>query len=266
MQNDIINAAEGLFTGIRLAHLPFVNELVAKKPEDILHALEAALPDREDAATRHMLTEAFQAYQDLLVSEEELGQRLKALDQLVAANTALAAYKEYFFDLLYVAWLSAQQEVGNEDWMDTPEWQQMEDKLAERGTEMLSMLMYLQEVRDSGLKATLDDFIDGYLGDDELEFQDDLEVYEEVITNREWLDLTYVEMVQYAEAMEEETAIPELFTPLFCFFKSPEKVQINILATLGAGGNLKRNLPVTICMLFFYKGTESISTFLRFSN
>lgn len=266
MQNDIINAAEGLFTGIRLAHLAIASALVAQKPEDILHELEAALPAKEDAAFTAMLSAALQDYQALLLSEEELSLRLNALDQLVITNAKLTPYKEYCFDLLYVAWLSAQQEEGNEDWMDRPEWQQMEDKLAERGTEMLSMLMYLQEVRDSGLKATLDDFIDGYLGDDELEFQDDLEVYEEVITNREWLDLTYVEMVQCTEAMEDETAIPELFTPLFCFFKSPEKVQINILATLGAGGNLKRNLPVTLCMLFFYKGTESVSAFLRFSN
>lgn len=266
MQNDIVNAAEGLFSGIRLSHLAFTSELVERKPEDILHELEAALPNKEDAAFRAMLSEAHEAYLDLLVSDEELSQRLKALDQLVASFGMLAPYKEYFFDLLYVAWLSVQQEEGNEDWMDTPEWQKMEDKLVERGTEMLSMLMYLQEVRDSGLKATLDDFIDGYLGDDELDFQDDLEVYEEVIANREWLDLTYVEMVRLAEEIEEETAIPELFTPLFCFFKSPEKVQINILATIGAGGNLRRNLPVTLCMLFFYKGTDSVSAFLRFSN
>ncbi|MDP2189692.1 MAG: hypothetical protein Q8J69_13525 [Sphingobacteriaceae bacterium] len=258
MHNDLMNAATGLFTGIRLAQLPHIDQIKGKKPEDVQQFLEAALQKQAAETAEQEVQAAYSEFTALLAQTADLMNDIKSLDALVAQYKALSEYKEYLFDLLYVAWLSQQEEAGDEDWMESPEWQRIEDKVAERGTEMLHMLMYLQEVRDSEMKATLDDFIEGYLTDDELEFQDDLEVYEELITNRDWLDLTYVEMVAKAEAMEEETAIPELFTPLFCFFKSPEKAQINLLATASAGGKVKRNLPVCLAMLFFYKGIAGI--------
>jgi len=258
MHNDLMNAATGLFSGIRLAQLPNIEHVKGKKPEDVLVFLETSLKQQQGAASEQALGAAFTQFADLLRQTDDLMRDVKSLDALVQQFGWLEAYKEYLFDLVYVAWLSKQEEEGQDDWMDSPEWQQVEDQVAERGTEMLHILMYLQEVRDSDMKATLDDFIEGYLTDDELEFQDDLEVYEELIANRDWLDLTYVEMVAKTEAIEEETALPELFTPLFCFFKSPEKTQINLLATASAGGNVERNLPVCLSMLFFYKGTLGI--------
>lgn len=262
MHNDLLNAATGLFSGIRLAHLAHIDQVKGKKPEDVQQFLEASLQKQQGETSEMEIQAAFASFAKLLAQTADLMSDIKSLDALVQQYPSLAEYKEYLFDLLYVAWLSKQEEAGQEDWMESPEWQRIEDKVAERGTEMLHMLMYLQEVRDSEMKATLDDFIEGYLTDDELEFQDDLEVYEELIANRDWLDLTYVEMVAKAEAMEEETAIPELFTPLFCFFKSPEKAQINLLATASAGGQVKRNLPVCLAMLFFYKGIAGVSATL----
>ncbi len=259
MHNDLMNAAIGLFSGISLAKLPNINQIKGKKPEDVLHFLESSREKHLAESSQLEVQAAFAKFTALLSQTADLLQDIKALDHLVQEYNCLSDYKEYLFDLLYVAWLSHQEETGEEDWMDAPEWQRMEDKIAERGTEMLHLLMYLQEVRDSEMKATLDDFIEGYLTDDELEFQDDLEVYEELIANRDWLDLTYVEMVEKAEAIEEDTAIPEMFTPLFCFFKSPEKSQINLLATASAGGQVQRNLPVCLAILFFYKGISGIS-------
>jgi hypothetical protein len=258
MHNDLMNAATGLFSGIRLAQIPNIDQVKGKKPEEVLVFLETALQKQHGGSSEQEIQTAFSQYTDLMAQTDDLMRDMKALDAIVQKSASLVMYKEYLFDLLYVAWLSKQEEEGQEDWMESPEWLRIEDQVSERGTEMLHMLMYLQEVRDSEMKATLDDFIEGYLTDDELEFQDDLEVYEELIANRDWLDLTYVEMVAKTEAIEEETALPELFTPLFCFFKSPEKAQINLLATASAGGNVARNLPVCLAMLFFYKGTAGI--------
>jgi hypothetical protein len=258
MKNDLLQAALGLFSGIRLSTLEVVATLKGKKPEEVLQSVQAAI-DAEEPAAVAALQDAFSRYTALLTAPLDLMKLMQQLDGLVDDQPILKPYREYMFDLCYIGWLANQEAAGNDDWMEQPEWLKIEDKVAERGTEMLNLLMYLQEVRDSQMKATLDDFIEGYLGDDELEFQDDLEVYEEVIAHQEWLDLNYQEMVAKAEKMAEETAIPEVFTPLFCFFKSPEKAHINLLATIGAGGNVPLNLPVSLTLACFYKGSSQIN-------
>lgn len=257
MYDRIQQATVGFLSGLRIASLPQASTAVGMKPEILLTELKKWL-----TADTHTAQEEWQVRTNTLVqlmaSAKDLSNSLKKLDALCASDPLLLPYKEYFFDLLYISWLSWQESQGNDDWMDSPEWQRLEEKLAERGTEMLTMLMYLQEVVDSDLKANLDDFLEQFLIDEEMDFQEDLEVYEEVLTNRAWLDLTFTEMVKKTESIEAETAIPELFTPLFCFFKSPEKAQINLLATLGAGGNTTRNLAVVLALLGFYKGLDGV--------
>lgn len=262
MYNRIQQAALGLLSGIRIAYLPQVSEATGQKPELLAPALKQwiAAAGNEEQATWQQRSAAIMK---LLQDAKDLAASVKALDALCAGDAVLQPYREYLFDLQYVAWLSWQESMGNDDWMDSPEWQRLEEKLAERGTEMLTLLMYLQEVVDSDLKANLDDFLEQFLIDEEMDFQEDLEVYEEVLTHRDWLDLTYVEMVQKAEAMASDTAIPEVFAPLFCFFKSPEKAQINLLATLGAGGKVQLNLPVVMALLGFYKGLDGIDETFR---
>ncbi|MBA4303916.1 MAG: hypothetical protein C0424_06800 [Sphingobacteriaceae bacterium] len=257
MYDRIKQSAVGLLSGLHLAQLPQAKQALGTKPETLVADLKSWL-EQEDSAANQAWQGRLQAVLGLLSDAKDLAQSVKSLDLLCKEDAALQPYKEYIFDLLYISWLSWQESQGNDDWMDSPEWQRLEEKLAERGTEMLTMLMYLQEVVDSELKANLDDFLEEFLIDEEMDFQEDLEVYEEVIENRPWLDLTYAEMVSNAEQLEEQTAIPELFTPLFCFFKSPEKSQINLLATLGAGGNVQRNLAVVLALQGFYKGLEGI--------
>lgn len=257
MYNRLVDASTGLFSGIFLSEIAVSTSFLGLKPEQAQQQLDALL--ETTLASKKPWSDLLKTWLLLLAEEGPLETAVKKLDAFVAAHKPLTPYGEYLFDLLYITWLSRQEAVGNTDWMDTPEWQRLEDKLAERGTELLTLLMYLQEVIDSNLKANLDDFLEQFITDDEMDFQDDLEVYEEVISNREWLDLTYAEMVKKAEAIEEETAIPEVFVPLFCFFKSPEKAQINLLATLAAGGKIGRNLPVVMTLLLFYKGKESFN-------
>lgn len=257
MYDRIKQAAVGFLSGLRIAQLPQATQAGGIKPEVLATDLKDWL-SQQDAGVAADWQKRTHTMLHLLTEAKDLGQSVKQLDAICAADGVLQPYREYFFDLLYVSWLSWQESQGNDDWMETPEWQRLEEKLAERGTEMLTMFMYLQEVVDSDLKANLDDFLEQFLIDEEMDFQEDLEVYEEVLANRAWLDLTFAKMVKKAESMEDETAIPELFTPLFCFFKSPEKAQINLLATLGAGGNTARNLSVVMALLGFYKGLEGV--------
>lgn len=257
MYSRLVDASTGLFSGIFLAELASSTSFIGLKPEQAQLQLDALSETSDELKKQY--SSLLGNWLQLLAAEEPLEVAVKQLDAFVATDNKLSPYREYLFDLLYITWLSKQEEAGNTDWMDTPEWQRLEDKLAERGTELLTLLMYLQEVIDSNLKANLDDFLEQFITDDEMDFQDDLEVYEEVMIHREWLDLTFAEMVKKAESMEDETAIPEVFAPLFCFFKSPEKAQINLLATLAAGGRISRNLPVVLTLLLFYKGKESIN-------
>jgi hypothetical protein len=258
MYNALHHAAQGLFTGLWLAQEPLSKAIQGLKPDEALERLQQKLTEPNYVAEKQKWQHLLAAFNAHLAENTRLDVRVQSLDAWVGQCAELTDFSEYLFDLSYIAWLAQQQADGNDDWMDGHEWQRMEDKLAERGTELLNLLMYLQEVADSELKANLEDFIEQYLTDDEMDFQDDLEVYEEVIANQDWLDLPFTELVAKAEKLAPETAIPEVFVALFCFFKSPEKAHINLAASLAAGGNLQKHFPITMALLLFYKGPASI--------
>ena len=70
-------------------------------------------------------------------------------------------------------------------------------------------------------------------------------------------------MVRNCEAIEDQTAIPEVFTPLFCFFKSPERTSINLMACILAGGKNERNTAVSALLHAWYHGISAFPNFLK---
>ncbi len=256
---------KGLLCGIRLAAVYEQLQLQGLKPEETEKAILEALRTGHKAPNEMLLADFYRGFRDIFEVHTEMSAQLKAFDNLQAAHPELAGYKEYCFDLFFVQALECLGEEADA-YMESPDWQKIEQKTEGRGTEALNLFMYLTEVKESGLKASLDDYLDGFILDEDLDYQDDAVIYEEMMANRTWLDLNYAAMVAKAEAMESETAMPEMFTPSFCFFKSPEKSIINLMACLQAGGQRQRNTAVSGMLQFFYHGetciNQEFSTFL----
>lgn len=164
-----------------------------------------------------------QAFADALAAlfEQEIAflEKVNAFDDLFAKNQAHEPVKEYAFDLLMAYHLEMNQE--DEDYFDTPEWQDIEDKTLERGTELLNMLLYITEANDTDSDVNIEDFLYEFLLVDEDEFQDEHRIYEELIANQDLVEENIGSIVEVAKRMPDELEIKELFIPLLLFFKEP---------------------------------------------
>ena len=151
-------------------------------------------------------------------SELKFLQKVKALDEVFNSNPKLANLREIFFDLLLVNFFSADVKKLDEDYLDSPEWEKIEEQTLDRGTEMLNVLLYLNECEDEDIEPELNDYLTEFLLVDEDEFQDEHRIYEPVIANQILMDSGIEEIGNVARKLPEDEEIKELFYPLMCFF------------------------------------------------
>ncbi len=158
---------------------------------------------------------------DLFNKEADFMSKVAEFDAAFAAHPSHAALEEYAFDLLMTHHLSANN--TDEDYFDSAEWQDIEDKTIERGTELLNMLLYISEAQDSDAPVDLEDFLYEFLLVDEDEFQDEHRIYEELIANQELVDENAASIVEVASRIPESEEIKDLFVPLLLFFQAPHE-------------------------------------------
>ncbi len=149
--------------------------------------------------------------------------RSKQLDQWLDNNTELEELSDVLFDLLMVQFLSV--EMHEEDYFDSPEWNEIENKTLDKGSEMLNLFLYLSESRETEVEVTLDDFLHEFLLVGEDEFQDEYRIYESLITHEDILDVTLDEVRTVAKSVKADTGLAEYFVPLVLFFQHAEGIQ-----------------------------------------
>ncbi len=154
--------------------------------------------------------------------EQDFLKRVKSLDQLFASKPELEPIHEFAFDLLLVKLLSAENKP--ESFFDSPEWDQIEDKTIDRGTELLNLFLYLSEAKEADVEISLDDFLNEFLLVDEDEFQDELSIYEPFIVNEDILEAELSSIKEIQTAIKDENPIKPLFLALVLFFQEPEGI------------------------------------------
>ncbi|MDO8994606.1 MAG: hypothetical protein Q7U83_16180, partial [Daejeonella sp.] len=111
-------------------------------------------------------------------------EKVDALDSVFDDQPVFEPLRELFFDLLLINFLNEDVRKLEEDYLDSPEWEKIEESTIDRGTELLNLLLYLQECQDEAIEPELSDFLREFLLVDEDEFQDEHRIYEEVIANQ----------------------------------------------------------------------------------
>ena len=69
--------------------------------------------------------------------------KVDALDQVFDDQPAFEPLRELFFDLLLINFLNEDIRKLEEDYLDSPEWEKIEESTIDRGTELLNLLLYL---------------------------------------------------------------------------------------------------------------------------
>jgi hypothetical protein len=194
-------------------------------------ALEAAL----NAFSRYGTFEAtpFAAiFEGIFASENDFLAKIDLVDEVFDDYPQLEALREVFFDLLLINFFSADVKKLEADYLDSPEWEEIEEQTLDRGTELLNLLLYLNECSDEDIEPSLDDYLKEFLLVDEDEFQDEYRIYEPVIANQALLEGPVSGIRSAAENLPENSELEEIFYPMMCFFQNiaPSNVEKEAIA------------------------------------
>lgn len=172
----------------------------------------------DDIRPEQDLTAFYEHLSEIFDREDDFMEKLSDFDGLFAGYPGLASLQGFFFDLLLINFFSSAARQLEEDYLESPEWEEIEDKTIDRGTEMLNIFLYLKECQENGVAPELGDFLSEFLLVEEEEFQDEHEVYEDVIARQVLVESSYGEIARAAEKLPEDSPVKTIFYPLMGFF------------------------------------------------
>jgi enoyl reductase-like protein len=166
---------------------------------------------------------------DIFASPRPFNENIALFDKWVSDHPKLEPAREYLFDFLLANQIESQRD--KENYFDSPEWLEIEDKTLERGTELLNLILYISEAHENEVEIELNDFLNEFLLVDEDGFQDEHHIYEPVIDNEDLIDADQKEIASVLANYKDEE-LGELLRPMFFFFRSPyQKLEWNGLIT-----------------------------------
>ena len=159
-------------------------------------------------------------FDKVFASDEDFMTKVDELDAVFDEIPQLEELREVFFDLLMINFFSADVKKLEDDYLETPEWEEIEEQTLDRGTELLNLLLYLNECEDEDIEPELEDYLKEFLLVDEDEFQDEYRIYEPVIAHQVLMDSPAAEINKVAQKLPEDSELKELFYPMMCFFQN----------------------------------------------
>lgn len=154
-------------------------------------------------------------------ADDQFMDKVAKFDDAFDNNPKFEELREIYFDLLMINFFTSDVNKLEEDYLESPEWEKIEDETIDRGTELLNLLLYINECHDEQIKPELDDFLKEFLLVEEDEFQDEFNIYEDLITNQELADASIQEICENAKILDLSEEMEELFVPFMSFFLQP---------------------------------------------
>ncbi|KGE13268.1 hypothetical protein [Sphingobacterium deserti] len=155
-------------------------------------------------------------------------EKVAALDAAFDDHQRFEELREVFFDLLMVNFFVEDVQKLEEDYLESPEWEAIEEDTIDRGTELLNIFLYLRECADDDIEPSLEDYLKEFLLVEEDEFQDEYAIYEKVIANQILVESSFEEIAKVASTLSHQDELKELFYPMVSFFtdQSPSAQQL----------------------------------------
>jgi hypothetical protein len=152
-------------------------------------------------------------------------EKVDLLDEAFDDFPQFEELREVYFDLLLMNFFAIDIEKLDNDYLDSAEWESIEEQTLERGTELLNLLLYLRECADETISPDLNDYLKEFLLVDEDEFQDEHRIYESMIENHALIDSNYEEISRIAKTLTSDSEIEDLFYPMMSFFNENEPTE-----------------------------------------
>jgi hypothetical protein len=167
------------------------------------------------------------------VFSKDLGfmEKVEEFDEVFDEHPAFDQLREVFFDLLMINFFASDIKKLEEDYLESDEWADIEEETIERGTELLNLLLYINECHDEKIAPELGDFLKEFLLVEEDEFQDEFHIYEDLISNQQLVESSVEDICSHAGMIEVSEEMEELFVPFMVFFHQP-KSSIQVIKEL----------------------------------
>ncbi|NGM73159.1 hypothetical protein [Sphingobacterium sp. SGL-16] len=188
-----------------------------KKVQNALEAGIASYASIENIESAEFLSALKNAFQ----LSAPFMEKVDALDAVFDDFQTFEELRELAFDLLMINFFAEDVQKLEEDYLDSEEWEQIEEDTLDRGTELLNIFLYLKECADDEIEADLDDYLKEFLLVEEDEFQDEHRIYEKVIANQILVESDYSEIAKVAKTVGPMEELYELFNPIVSFFYEP---------------------------------------------
>lgn len=159
---------------------------------------------------------------DVFNLETPFMEKIALMDEAFDDEPKLELLREIFFDLIMINFFSEDVKKLEEDYLDSKEWEDIEEETIDRGTELLNVLLYIRECHDEDIEPELDDFLKEFLLVEEDEFQDEHRIYEDVIANQILMESSIEEIAKVSNELHDESELKDLFYPIMSFFYQPE--------------------------------------------
>ncbi|RZM26825.1 MAG: hypothetical protein EOO88_15595 [Pedobacter sp.] len=159
----------------------------------------------------------------ITIFSKEIGflEKVAEFDAAFDEYPAFDELREVFFDLLMINFFASDVKKLEEDYLETDEWANIEEDTIDRGTELLNLLLYINECHDEEIKPELDDFLKEFLLVEEDEFQDEFDIYEDLISNQNLVEASIEDICSHAGMIDLGEEMEELFVPFMSFFHEP---------------------------------------------
>ena len=158
------------------------------------------------------------------VFSKDLGflEKVEEFDEVFDEHPSFDELREVFFDLLMINFFASDIKKLEEDYLETDEWADIEEETIERGTELLNLLLYINECHDEGITPELGDFLKEFLLVEEDEFQDEFHIYEDLISNQQLVESSVEDICSHVGMIDLSEEMEELFVPFMVFFHQPK--------------------------------------------
>jgi len=180
-------------------------------------------------------------------------EKVSQLDAIFDDHQKFEELREVTFDLLMVNFFAEDVQKLEEDYLDSPEWEAIEEETIDRGTELLNIFLYLRECADDEVEPSLDDYLKEFLLIEEDEFQDEYAIYEQVIANQIVVESTFAEISKVAKGLSFQDDLKELFYPMISFFGEPNPSEEQLVEYKDVAGNPSYDIAIYQIIVNFNK-------------
>lgn len=192
------------------------NKMNSSVEQALIAALDqyAAVNSIDSIAIEQRLVEVFGKDMNFM-------EKVSEFDEVFDEHPKFDELREVFFDLLMINFFTSDVNKLEEDYLESKEWEKIEDETIDRGTELLNLLLYINECHDEQIKPGLEDFLKEFLLVEEDEFQDEFHIYEDLISNQQLAESSVQDICSNADLLDLSEEMEELFVPFMTFFLQP---------------------------------------------